>query len=846
MKSFSLKSTLLLSSLVLMGGVANANVKIGNYRVSPVVKLTMPATPASGTKENKFDNSQLLDARAARFFRSQLADWTTMQTDSTGRLNLVGSTNAPQLQTLATRIRAERFVKGKLKLKSSPMAEVFVNGKSVAKKTTADSIPSEVSANLSLNPEADYDIIVNVVSQPTDKVAPTVVLEFIPDNDFAEIPVVAGANIGRRFSTLSTMTGDRVASATLSPDGKYILLKYSQVFSARETVWHASIQETATGRMISENANVYANWMPTGSSLFYTQYVNGTYNLVSIELPTMKESVVARNLPTNSITFAPNGKSFVYYKGVDGKKEQGIMRRIESPDDRQPGFRDRSYIQRYDLATGTTTTLTYGGKTTSINDISNDGKKLLYTSTEMRPEEYPQYFNTLIQLDMETLKTDTLIRNEGFINSACYSPDAKQLFLVGSPQAFNQLGANAGNHPIPNDYDGQGYIFTIADGSVKAMTKDFDPAVVGNVIWNQKDNQIYFRGETGFFNFIYCLNPTTGKITKVNTPDVDNVSNFSISDLQPNWIAYTGGGYSNTGVAGLMNTKTGRDRLLANPMSEELAEIEFGKTEPWKFTSSDGTEIDGFICLPPNFDPNKKYPLIVYYYGGTSPSQAAITNPYSPQVFASRDYVVYVLNPSGTTGYGQEFSARHVNAWGKRTAEDIIEGVKKFMDEHPFVDRKRVGCLGASYGGFMTQYLQTLTDIFAAAVSHAGISNVTSYWGEGYWGYSYNNVAAAKTYPWTNPELYTKQGSLFNADKIHTPLLLLHGTVDTNVPIGESIQIFNALKMLGRDVEFITVDGANHVVTEFDKKLVWQDTIMAWFAKYLQGDSKWWDSMYGN
>ena len=146
----------------------------------------------------------------------------------------------------------------------------------------------------------------------------------------------------------------------------------------------------------------------------------------------------------------------------------------------------------------------------------------------------------------------------------------------------------------------------------------------------------------------------------------------------------------------------------------------------------------------------------------------------------------------------------------------------------------------------MTQYLLTRTDIFAAAISHAGISNVTSYWGEGYWGYSYNSVAAAKSYPWNNPKLFTEQGSLFNADKIHTPLLLLHGTVDTNVPIGESIQLFNALRILGRDVEFISVDGQNHFISDFPHRQLWQNTIMAWFAKWLQDDPQWWNSLYGN
>ena len=144
----------------------------------------------------------------------------------------------------------------------------------------------------------------------------------------------------------------------------------------------------------------------------------------------------------------------------------------------------------------------------------------------------------------------------------------------------------------------------------------------------------------------------------------------------------------------------------------------------------------------------------------------------------------------------------------------------------------------------MTMYLQTKTDLFAAAVSHAGISSVTSYWGEGYWGYSYNSVAAAGSYPWNNPDLFTKHGALFNADKIKTPLLLLHGTVDTNVPVGESIQLYNALKILGKPVEFITVDGENHFISDYPKRELWHNSIMAWFARWLQDSPAWWNDLY--
>ena len=279
-------------------------------------------------------------------------------------------------------------------------------------------------------------------------------------------------------------------------------------------------------------------------------------------------------------------------------------------------------------------------------------------------------------------------------------------------------------------------------------------------------------------------------------------------------------------------------------MQPILADIELGKSQMWAFEAPDGTVVEGTITLPPGFTPTKKYPCIVYYYGGTTPSNHTNHSPYTPQLFAAQGYVVYVLNPSGTIGYGQEYSARHVNAWGDRTADEIIYGVEKLCETHPFIDRDKIGCLGASYGGFMTQLLTTKTDLFAAAVSHAGISNVASYWGEGYWGYSYNSVAAAKSYPWSNPEVFTRNSSLFNADKIHTPLLLLHGSVDTNVPIGESIQLFNALRLLGREVEFVTVDGENHIIMDYQKRKEWHAAIMAWFAKWLKDDPRAWDKIF--
>ncbi len=837
--------------LLAIGGAAAATALMASaytfkeYKSARPERLYVPATPDSIMKENPFKTEDLLASRG-ELPGNDATGWTTVLADTTGQIMIDGfdDEDRPALHSFTTRLRAPRFTKGKLVLRSTSRAAVKINGETKITKTTADSLPKESETPLELAPEADYDITVDLLGMPGES-TPSFSLEFTPDDDYKDIEVSASPALGRRVSPLTTMTGERVSGVSLSDDGKYLITTSREVISAKETVWRATLSETASGRVISEDINSRARWLPGRNAYYFTSARAGVHDVYRTDVPSMKTTLMAKGIPDADVTFSPDCRYMFYYKNVEADKESGPMHRYRDPDDRIPGDRDRSYIMRYDLQSHVSVPLTYGGQTTGIYSFTPDGSKMLYGVTQQTPDRYPFYNTTLVQMDLNTMKCDTVVRKlESTLTCATYSPDGRELFIVAGPSAFGGIGANYAPHEIGNDFDGQGYILDIADGKTRAMTRDFDPALMADATWNPADGKIYFTAEDGFLKRLYRLDPKSGSINALDT-EVQTVRSFSIGDKEATWLAYYGGSFTRDGAAYLLNLKNGRSRLVADPLAETTKDVTFGEMEPWKFTASDGTVVDGWMCLPPDFDPAKKYPLIVYYYGGTSPSNASFYHLYSPQVFASRDYVVYVLNPSGTTGYGQEYSARHVNAWGKRTADEIIEGTKKFCAAHPFVNDKKIGCIGASYGGFMTQYLQTLTDIFAAAVSHAGISNVTSYWGEGYWGYSYNSVAAAKSYPWTDPELYTRQGSLFNADKIHTPLLLLHGTVDTNVPIGESIQLFNALKILGRDVEFITVQDENHVISGFYNKLAWQNTIMAWFARYLQDDPRWWESLYG-
>ena len=840
-----MKSKLILSALLLCAGMSlHAQEKAAAYKLRPAIALRMPVQSDSiNFKGEKFLTKDLLKTSVDLNFDTYAYD--RVEADTAGYVKVGKAEQDHLLYLFATGLRAERFMKGKLSVSSPARFEVFVNGESKYVKDSAEDSLSQVrpaEVSLRLEPEADYEIVIKLLSSAGDKAEPVLKCEFKGDKDFENIAFHLAPDLKRRLSLHDTAFGSKVYSVSLSPDGKYLLTYYWDNYSTKRSRTWQELTEVKTGRMIHPNVPTNARWMPVSSKLYYTVTGDEKKDLVILDPVTMREQTVMKNLPDGRFSWSPTEDYLIYSSSDEGEKVSGPLKRILMPDDRIPGSRDRSYLVKYDLKTGVSERLTYGSSPVYLNDISRDGTKLLCTTSKPNITQCPFSLTSLFELDLATMKADTLVREDAHLNSAAYSPDGKQLVLIGGPDAFGGIGKNCGSHPIANGFDTQAFLMDLATRKVTPITRDFNPSV-SLLQWNPADGCIYFDTTDKDCRHIYRYNPKKAEFDMLPLSE-DVISSFSIADKAPHVAAYVGGGNTSTGVAYLYDGKKRVSTLFANPMGETLDKIEFGKMEEWNFTASDGTVIEGMMCLPPDFNQEKKYPLIVYYYGGTLPTTRGMTSPYSPQLFASRNYVVYVIQPSGTIGYGQEFSARHVNAWGDYTADNIIEGTKKFCEAHPFVNAERIGCLGASYGGFMTMYLQTKTDIFAAAASHAGISNVTSYWGEGYWGYSYNAVAAADSYPWSNPDLFTKHGALFNADKIHTPLLLLHGTVDTNVPVGESIQLYNALKILGRTVELITVDGENHFIADYEKRVLWHNSIMAWFAKWLQDSPAWWDDLY--
>lgn len=831
-------------SFFVTSAVAQQNVTPQSVFTTNPIPVNKPIIMDSvGLNDKKFSNLNLLESYIAFPEHNK---FTQSITPDNGFFRLNKPIKGFSIQLLSFFISADQFNNAKLKVTSPNLLEVYVDGQKKATKpetqdslSTAKGVDADLSGNL-----RNTRVIIKILSSADDKIAPAVKIELMSDKGTNKVNYSFHTTDERRITIVDILDGKRVNSSFISPGGKFVLLSFSETLPGGERKNFTEVYDIKSRRIIfSESTNRdQLSWMPNSDLLYYVADTEDGRTLFTLDPLKMETKILATKLPKENFYFSPDEKSMFYTskESLNVKNPNGL-KRLLSPEDRQPNYRDRWFIYQYFFDSGLAQQLTFGQNSTIINDVSNDSELLLFTTSNEDYSERPFRKTSLYMLHLPTMKLDTLFKDETYAYSGQFSPDGKKVLISGAPEAFNGIGLNIKEGQIANSYDIQSYIMDINTKKINPVANDFDPSI-DSQSWSEFDSNIYYQVQERDRENVYRYSTNSMKFTKLPLKE-DVIRNFSVSK-NSSWATYTGVSVSNSNRSYLLDLKNMESILIADPYADRLNTFTLGEVRDWSFVSQFGDTIDGRYYLPPNFDSTKKYPLIVYYYGGTSPTQRIFESTYPLHVYAALDFVVYTLQPSGTTGYGQEFSARHVNAWGKQTAEEIIDGTRKFITEHSFVDSTKIGNIGASYGGFMTQYLITQTDLFAAAISHAGISNIASYWGEGYWGYSYSAGASAGSYPWNNPDLYFKQSPLFQADKINTPLLLLHGTADTNVPIGESIQMYTALKLLGKPVEFIQVEGENHAIYDYKKRIEWNNAIYAWFTKWLKNESGWWNSMY--
>ncbi len=830
--------------------------KAGNF------PLKLPAfSDVQNIKGNKFSAKELLkfDYTDIKNFRPVTGytfkwdkihqiNWDEENADKNGYIHPGRSDMGDDysLAYYATYIFADRWTEVEINIECPQLCLIYLDGEELAEKLTPDKDndkPGIASKKIKLE-RGNHLLVVKTLRDKDCRNDWKLKGQINIDPEFQDVILNVSLKHKQIMTISHLLEGEKIKEAKISPDGKYYALTFKETEKPDgKTTNRTEIRKTEDHSLVHSFRNSKASdieWSPDNLISYIVQNdKESTLWLFDLDKG-IETKLLDKQKDLAGYRWAPNGEYIIYSIAEEPDKNETGVKKLEGMPDRWPWWRKRTFLYKFNIDSGIKERITYGNQTTSLQDISNDSRYILFTHGIPDFSELPYSKEILFRLNLQTYKLDTIWSHK-WRSKVSYSPDDKFLLVLGGTSVFSNIGENTDNGKTTNNYDTQAYIYNIKDKSAEAVTRDFDPSIQ-DAYWSRSGKHIYFLTADRTYKKLYryevgekTFNPIKGGPDVIENIDFANTSELAV---------FIGSSISTPPKAYLINLDKDSIPTIAEPENEHYKDVVFGKNENWTFRDDEGLTIDGRIYFPPDFESDKKYPLIVYYYGGTSPSDRGFGGRYPKNLFAAQGYVVYVLQPGGTYGYGQNFSAIHVNNWGKTVADQIITGTRKFIDEHPFIDKDKVGCIGASYGGFMTMLIQTRTDIFRAAVAHAGISSISSYWGEGYWGYLYSAVASANSFPWNNKELYIEQSPLFLADRINTPLLLLHGSSDTNVPPGESRQLYTALKLLGKDVELVEIEDQDHHILDFKKRILWQKTILAWFDKWLKDQPAWWKDLY--
>ncbi len=363
--------------------------------------------------------------------------------------------------------------------------------------------------------------------------------------------------------------------------------------------------------------------------------------------------------------------------------------------------------------------------------------------------------------------------------------------------------------------------------TVKDLTSGFDQWVDG-FAWAPDNNTLYFtapeRGREPIFR------------TSLSNPEVVKVAEGSLSDLQvmPGGIALVFTRSSLTQPAEIFRLLLNRGAVpmqLTNANDELLGELEMNPVEDVTTQGALGAEIHSFLVKPPGFNESKKYPAIVLVHGGPQGNWADSWGyRWNAQIFAAPGYVVMMTNFHGSTSYGQAFVEEISGDWGGACYQDLMMATD-YLESLPYVDKTRIGAAGASFGGYMINWIAGHTNRFKVLVSHDGVYGQRSMYGETeeLWFPEWE----FKGTPWENTELYEKWSPSNFAQNFQTPMLIIEGELDFRVPVGQAFQVFTALQRRGIPSKLLYFPDEGHWVLKPQNSRLWFQTVLGWLGQYL-------------
>lgn len=618
-----------------------------------------------------------------------------------------------------------------------------------------------------------------------------------PDEKWVAYTITAIDTVKDKSSTqiymVSTTGGDPIAMTSKdysasrprwSPDGKYLSFIASKGEKAKAQVWNLNRlggeaqQVTKTKQGVSNYA-----WSPDGKKL-----------LLILKDP--KPSDLTKDTKD------------------DKKPLPHVIDRIHFKQD-YIGYLDRrrNHIYIQTLGDSAAIQITSGDYDDSQPVWSPDGKSIAFVSNRSENPDLSYDSNIwIISADAKNKTLKQVTTNSLSDSSPAWSPDGKRITYITNinseaiPFATNHLAVISAN-----------------GGTAKILSEEIDRNI-SNPKFSKDGKTILFVLEDSGERQLASIAPS-GKSFKRLIKGGLTLRDFAIGDAkiytQQSYGTKTSEIYKYDAKELTVLTKTN------NPVLDNLNLATFDKVN---FKSKDGTAIEGFAVKPTSFDSTKKYPLILWIHGGPQSQFSYNFDNTTPFYFAAKGYVVLMVNPRGSTGYGEDFCKAIYADWGNKDYDDVMAGVD-YMIAQGYVDENRLGVGGWSYGGILTNYVITKSERFKAAISGASLGIIRANFGHDQYVKWYNKEFGM---PWENQELWERLSPFNDVEKITTPTLWIGGALDWNVPIANSEQMYLGMKALGKETKLVVYPNEYHGIRRpsFQKDRL--ERFVKWYDTYLK------------
>ena len=623
--------------------------------------------------------------------------------------------------------------------------------------------------------------------------------------------------------------------ARISPDGRWVAYTIAETdFKQDAYVSQIWLADTASGKGFQltrgEKSSAGADWSPDGKWLAFTSSRAGDKNQIFAINPVGGEAIQLTKSENgvSGFQWSPDGKSIAF--ATTDPASKALQERKDYWGDYEVVRREynHTHIWTIEVAAAMTEPQT-GRQRTKGKDFSAgsfswspDGRKIAFSAT-INPDLIQGGTADIYVLNLADDSVKKNISQPGPDSSPQWSPDGTKIVFstyMGNPKYYadnSRLG-----------------LVSADGGPVRSLTDSFDENA-GFVAWTA--DGIYFSAMQKTASHLFLLDPSSLKITRLTSPDDFLGGSFTFTK-DGKRLAFTAASPTSLSEV-FVSDLPFKPRALTN-MTEQANNFILGTREVISWKSQDGTQIEGVLIKPVDFDPAKKYALLCVIHGGpTGVDRPALLTPdvryYPADIWAARGALVLKVNYRGSAGYGEKFRKLNYRNLGLGDAWDVLSGVD-YLIKKGCVDPARVGCMGWSQGGYISAFLTTSSERFKAISVGAGISNWATYY--------YNTDITPFTInylgdnPADDPQIYQKTSPMSYIKKARTPTLIQHGELDKRVPIPNAYELRQGLEDRGLPVAMVVYKGYGHGITKPKSMRAVMHHNLAWFNHYLFGDVK--------